>query len=265
MTTITAKIIKDSVNESRQRITTFQLRYPRFIHAEFMTHRVFSRNAQSNRAIPVTRIIDDIKNDTAMPIYWGSNKPGMQAGEEIKETYWAEQSWLNARDAAIDHAMDLHEQGLHKQIVNRILEPYQHINVLVTATTFENFFILRDHWAAEPHIQALARQMRLKMDESVPQQLPWGEWHLPYISEEDYQKDINADQLRAVSAARCARVSYLTHEGQETHWKDDIALAERLLKDGHMSPFEHIAQSRLLGENYNNFSGWRSYRWGLEN
>lgn len=314
MTTISAQIIADSLSPHGKRLTTLQLRYPRFIHAEFMTHRAFSRNASSSRAIPVERMIEDIIADTAMPKYWGANQRGMQAGEEIdtpvnatrlmqsdRKTLWGfgeflahapeninigaiadlslakENHWNDARDFAIYAAWAYHNAGYHKQIVNRLLEPFMHINVVVTATEWDNFFHLRDHKDAEPHIQELARTIRGAMAGSEPEKLSSGEWHLPYIRYDDRKKLTNygageEDTLAKISAARCARVSYLTHDGRETTFEEDVALYERLVGDPmHASPMEHqaYADHQDAGtwrepELWGNLVGWCQYRKMLE-
>lgn len=283
--TISAKVIADSVSEQGVRLTTLQLRYPRFIHAEFMTHRVFSRNASSSRAVPVQRLIDDVLTDPAIPIYWGKNQPGMQAGKEhddlviirkpramvtsdggMEVEWWGDyllktEAWLVARDKAVEFAEAFAAAGYHKQIVNRILEPFAHINVIVTATDYDNFFELRDHEDAEPHIRDLARAMRKAMNESEPTLLRPGQWHLPYVDtqirddgEQSYEirlthpddvvkgtTFVSLEKARKISTARCARVSYMTHDGRIPSIEEDLALAERLLEDAHLSPFEHQA------------------------
>jgi len=260
--TIEAKIILDSISQEEIRLTTFQLRYPRFIHAELMTHRVFSRNASSSRAIPVARMIEDLRRDPAMPIYWGSNKSGMQAGEELSEDEIdaCKITWFDAMHNSIKYAEELIESGLHKQISNRILEPWAHINVVVTATEYENFFALRSHPDAQPEIKVLSDLMQEARANSTPKLLLPGEWHLPYITKEDWstarflaKKDrITRDEpmydelvepLKLVSVARCARVSYLTHDGRQTTVEEDLALADKLIVATplHASPAEHQA------------------------
>src|ERR1700693_1578480 len=111
--TVSAKIVADSVGQAGQRITTMQLRYPKFIHGEFMTHRVFSRNASSSRAIPVERLIQDVIDDPAMPVFWGKNQKGMQAKEELtgNDLYMAKREWLRARDQAVASARMLAFDG----------------------------------------------------------------------------------------------------------------------------------------------------------
>lgn len=248
--TISATIITDSISPEGIRLTTFQIRYPRFIHAELMTHRVFSRNASSSRAIPVERMIEDLRRDPAMPVFWGSNKPGMQAGGELPKEQMdsAARSWLLAMQWAISHAENLIEIGLHKQIANRILEPWAHINVVVTATDYENFFTLRRHADAQPEIKVLADAMWQAMQDSIPTLLKPGQWHLPFVTEEDY-KGLLPDHeailniLRRISVARCARVSYLTHDGRKTTMVEDLTLFDRLVGSQplHASPAEHQA------------------------
>jgi len=266
-----------------------------------MTHRQFSRNASSSRAVPVEKLIEDIKNDTAGPIFWGKNQPGMQAFEEctnlVYGTYSNEQAWLVARDRAIDMAQEFHKAGYHKQIVNRLLEPFSHINVVVTSTEWSNFFALRIHPSAQPEIQQLARSMKLAMDISTPKKLDYGHWHLPYITEEDktqLEGDLKAlkyaggdqgvpklnvekefiDTLIKCSVARCARVSYMTYEMKKPTVAEDLKLYERLLgaQPIHASPAEHMAYPDMKDslnnwhhpELHGNFRGWIQYRKTLE-
>jgi thymidylate synthase ThyX len=274
--TITAKVIADSISLAGSRLTTLELRYPRFIHAEFMTHRVFSRNASSSRAIPVSRLIQDVLDDPAIPIHWGKNQPGMQAREEHdalvvfrNDAVSPERAWLRARDVTIGAAEQFTKAGYHKQIVNRLLEPFAHINVVVTATEWANFFELRDHEDAQPEIAVLARQMKASMDASTPQQLSPGQWHLPYVP--DHERHELFDRYRSnqggcqVSAARCARVSYRTHDGAEPNRVKDQELYAKLAAGvpKHLSPTEHQATPDTL-KFHANFYGWRQFRKGIE-
>jgi hypothetical protein len=291
--TISSTVIADSLSPHGKRITTLQLRYPRFIHSEFMTHRALSRNASSSRAIPVERMIEDIIADTAMPTHWLANKPGMQGGAEIdafvetpvlvqtnKQLMWGfgefmreqpdvlmggigrdsinqKSAWMDARDYAVGMALAFHKAGYHKQIVNRLLEPFMHINVVCTATEWDNFFHLRDHPDAEPHIADLARAMKASMKESDPVQLNVGEWHLPYSYEEEFYTRSTEERIK-ISAARCARVSYFTHDGRLTNPEEDIALYDRLVRSDilHASPLEHQAQAADKDTRSGNFIGW---------
>lgn len=269
--TISAKIIADSVSPNGARLTTMQLRYPRFIHAEFMTHRVFSRNASSSRAIPFERLVEDVMKDTAMPIEWGKNQKGMQAGESLSDAQIenAKHRWGVARDVAVSQARALHSLGLHKQIVNRILEPFSHINVLVTATDWDNFFHLRRHPDAQPEIHELADKMFEAMEDSIPYVLEEGEWHLPYVTcDERASMEHTLEDLIKTSVARCARVSYLTHDGRTTTLEEDIALYARLVGGDviHASPAEHVASALVNPyERSGNFCGFLQYRKTLPN
>lgn len=262
--TINATILADSISTDGFRLTTLQLRYPRFIHSEIMTHRVFSRNASSSRAIPVERLIQDVIDDPAMPIFWGKNQKGMQAYEELegRKLTNAKFYWEGALDAAIHQAKAMAELGAHKQIVNRLLEPFAHINTVVTATEWDNFFALRDHPAAQPEIAALARSMRRAMDASEPSVLSGGQWHLPYIRQSE-RGTLSLDDAQRVSAARCARVSYMTHDGAVPDAASDLKLFERLAAEKHYSPMEHQATPAGVYMT-RNFRGWRSLRVEME-
>lgn len=292
--TITAQVIADSIADGCPRLTTLQLRYPRFIHAEARTHRIISmetqgifevgpdagfmecgdlsRNASSSRAIPIERVIQDVVDDTAMPIYWGANQRGMQAGAELPS---GEDEWLAARDCAIYSARLLAKRGYHKQIVNRILEPFQHINVLVTATDWDNFFSLRDHPDAQPEMQRLAQVMREAMAGSVPDYMSDNEWHTPYITADDCfetEHEFNdgrtqsGEMIRRISAARCASVSYKTVDGKPMTVDRALSIFDSLTGDPlHASPFEHIARpDPNNGPGCRNFTGWHQWRSDLE-
>lgn len=265
---IEAQVVADSVSEGGARLTTLQLRYPRFIHAEFMTHRVFSRNASSSRAIPVAKMVEQVRNAPAMPIHWGRNQAGMQAHEELvgDDLFLAQARWLHAATLAAHQAEAMAEIGAHKQIVNRILEPFLFISVVVTATEWANFFELRAHPDAQPEIQALALEMRAAMRESTPVVRPFGHhadsWHLPYVSNEERRAALNDPKyLARLSAARCARVSYLNHDGTAPSIQKDLELYDRLVgsRPMHASPIEHQAYPER-GVRSRNFSGWRQFR-----
>lgn len=288
--TITTKVICDSQPKTGTRITTLELEYPRFIHSEFMTHRMFSRNASSSRAIPIMKMIHAVIDNPAMPIHWGKNQAGMQAREQLEDRYQlqAQLLWKAARDSAVEHAKTMLALGAHKQIVNRILEPFTHIRVIVTATNFANFFALRDHEDAQPEIRELAVAMKKAIEESTPQLLGIGEWHLPYLDAEDFtniyehlkensitRHDPAQHQIWmmacAISAARCARVSYLTHDGERPTIEKDMELYHHLVHANppHMSPCEHQASPDKLSpgladwaraDQHGNFTGWIQFR-----
>jgi len=294
----TVKVIADSVAHSvnGKRITTLQLRYWRAIHAEFMTHRVLSRNASSSRAIPVAKMLEQVRNDPAGPIHWGANQPGMQAHAECDapielvdyelmdeptdsvhvETlnqFSRETAWKEAATRAAEVAEAFSKAGYHKQVVNRLLEPFQYISVICTATEWENFFALRVHPDAQPEIQDLAATMQKAMAKSKPvvRTGSWGDpetWHLPNVLDHE-RKLYRLDVLQALSTARNARVSYLTHDGAEPSPDKDLELYERLVgaEPLHASPTEHIAAPLSQGHRtggQKNFVGWHQYRSDVE-
>lgn len=284
--TYSARVIADSTSASDIRLTTLELVYPRFIHAEMMTHRVFSRNASSSRAIPTKKLIQMVREEPVMPLHWGKNRPGMQATEEIDGLLLqaAVETWSRAASEAANYAAHLAELGVHKQIVNRILEPFLTIRVVVTATQWANFTALRDHPDAQPEIAELARLITAARAVSEPKFLREGEWHFPYILPEELEAygglPDPTGNLRLVSAARCARTSYKTHDGRTSTLEEDLALCERLIHTDliHASPFEHQAMPDLYyGEDiggapiwanpgrHGNLYGWQQHRKFLPN
>jgi len=270
------KILADSVGPTNHRLTTFEITYPRFVHAEFLTHRMISRNSASSRAIPIERMIEAVRTNPVTPVHWGQNQRGMQAHSELDplDQLRAVTVWLQHAELAADAANALRLIGTHKQIANRPLEPFAWITTIATATEWENFFALRCHSDAQPELQHIAKMMRDAYYRSLPTRLYAGEWHLPYIT--DYDRDHHPDQLCAISAGRCARVSYLTHAGT-VNPTADIELTDRLVRSGHMSPLEHVARAlspsewfeyadaawarwRLQGVPVGNLRGWGQYR-----
>jgi thymidylate synthase ThyX len=280
-----AKIVLDSLGPNGSRLTTFELSYPRFVHAETMTHRMFSRNAASSRAIPTDKLIARIMEDPAMPVWWGKNQSGMQAREELSDEReeefgnvlspreQAKRQWLLMRDTAVEgvRALERIRQqpdgswiGLHKQVSNRPLEAWMFITVIVTATEFSNFFALRDHADAQPELAACASKAHALYKTSIPQQLHPGMWHLPYVTHND-ELQLRADGYDSekcclISTGRCARVSYLTHDGVRDP-NADVALAmDRIRPSGHMSPFEHVAQALTWSE-WEEYAQWMANEW----
>lgn len=274
---IQATILADSISEAGVRLTTMELVYPRFIHSELMTHRVFSRNASSSRAIPTKRAIKMIRENPAVPASWRMNQAGMQGYEVASEetTRSAQEVWLAAMEDAIRHAEAMDALGIHKQVVNRITEPFSHIKVVVTSVYWDNWFGLRDHPAADPTIAALAAAMRQAYDASEPKLLRRAEWHLPYITEQELAIH-GVNLCKKISAARCARTSYNNHDGSKTTVQGDVDLHDRLLVDQpiHASPAEHQAtpdfrvNARGMWMNpdkHGNLHGWIQYRKLLAN
>lgn len=265
------KIIKDSLNRHNGiRLTTLQLRYPRFCHSEFMTHRVFSRNASSSRAIPISTFLKQVWNDPAAPVHWGANNPGMQAKTELTgfKLWFAKQAWCwtgRAVCAAVWLTNKIAKP--HKQTFNRLLEPWQYISVIVTATEWDNFFELRNHKDAQPEIRELAIAMLAAMENSTP---IYREYHFPYLTETEEKSYIDGhldlDTLLKLSTARCARVSYLTHDGNTPSMDKDIKLHDQLVGSVpiHASPTEHQAFAATDNKFYKNFRGWMQYRMDIE-
>jgi thymidylate synthase ThyX len=258
-----ARVLADSVSPAGIRLTTLEVRFPRFILSEFNTHRVFSRSSASARAVPTKKMLERVLDNAAMPVEWGVNKPGMSASETLttEQAEEAKAEWLRARDSAVEHVRNLQKYNVHKQVINRILEPFLWHTVIVTATEWANFFSLRLAENAQPEIRVAAQHMRAAMDASKPVPVALSEWHLPLI--QDDERSLPIEQLKKVSAARCARVSYLTHDGKRDLEKD-IELCERLWSDRHLSPFEHVATPSGNGEFQANFRGWRQMRKELE-
>lgn len=260
-----ARILLDSVSEAGVRLTTMEARYPRFIHSEMMTHRVFSRNAGSSRAVPIKRMIAAVREEPAMPLWWGRNQSGMQAFEQLdaQAQSRAAEEWQLALDDALKHAEKLSSKDidLHKQLVNRLLEPFAWITVIISATEWSNFFTQRCHPDAQPEIKHVAQLMLEAYRRSEPRTVAPGRWHLPLIF--DDERGLPDEMLCKLSVARCARVSYLTHDGRRDHEKD-LELFERLLgggANGHWSPFEHVATPLAdPAAHSGNFTGWEQYR-----
>lgn len=257
------KIIADSYNEDfDSRITTFELEYPRFILAELNTHRVFSRSSASSRAIPIDKVIELIKSKPSMPNHWGKNQAGMQANGEIEDIYTAQYLWKLAASKAIEVAEEMKALGLHKQVVNRILEPYQMMKTVVTSTCFNNFFWLRDHKDADPNLRELAAMMQEAYSKSEPEILYEGEWHLPYVISQRslstselfyYDTDgnlLSLEDAKKISASCCAQTSY--RKSDESIDKA-VMIYEKLITSDrcHASPTEHQATPiQYLSESY---------------
>lgn len=267
-TNITAKVIADSVNEKGDRITTLEVEYPRIVMSEFNTMRAISKNSSSSRAIPVSKMLDHTKNINLKPIYFGSKKSGMQAGEELvgEDLQYAKDVWESALKSAVGQASLLDECGVAKEVTNRLVEPFQLVKVVCTATDWDNFFNLRLHPDADPNICMLAYKMYKALEASTPSLLREGEWHLPYVeisqgqydheetyyyvwnkdtsgTETDgcqYEQRLTLEEAIKISTASCAAVSYRT-EGMTLEKADkifDMLINAEVI---HASPFEHLA------------------------
>lgn len=260
-TSIAAKVVADSLSPGGVRLTTLQLTFPRIILAEFNTHRMFSRNAASSRAIPVKKMLEQVNNDPFVPKYWGKNQPGMQASEPLSAegALTCESIWLEAAGRAVESVEAMIRLDLHKQLANRLLEPWMWTHVVVTATDWGNFLNQRIHQAAQPEMRELAEQVRDALQTSTPQPLSYGEWHLPYVSQRERATNVDIN-LRPLSVARCARVSYANHDGTAPNVEKDKELHDKLVESGHWSPLEHVATPTFHTNYDKNFRGWIQYR-----
>lgn len=269
-----AKVVADSIGPSGARILSVLCVYPLMVHAEHLRHRSFGFSVASNRAIPTKLILRQVIDDPVVPVWFGKNQGGMSAREELSgwRQVLARSFWLFARWPAVIFAWLLLRVGLHKQIANRILSPWQWVTVLVTGTEWENFFALRCHPDAQPEMRKAAEMIREAIALSTPEQLQVGQWHLPMLrgwervdglSEFD-QFHILPENRPFVSAARCARISSVRHEARKSY-NDEIAMAKNLMKSGHMSPFEHQAQALPDARQCANLRGWLSFRSTIPN
>lgn len=275
-----AKVLADSVSLDGERLTTLEVTFPRIVLAEFNTHRMFSRNSASSRAIPVEKRIAMVEADPFVPDVFGKNQKGMQAytGLDDAESRLARETWMVAANNAVFSARRLAEVGVHKQLANRLLEPFLWHTVIVSATEWSNFFALRCNPDAQPEIRRPAEMMRAAMALSTPKKVGYRGWHRPLLEEDEavlrHDSNFSEEELCLVSVGRCARVSYLTHDGRRDPMAD-IELARRLKSSGHMSPFEHVAQpERQYGAMFaadigsgcfSNFRGWRQLRKDIPN
>jgi hypothetical protein len=250
-----ARVLLYSVTPDGVRLTTILATMHRFVLAELNTHRMLTKSSASSRAIPWSKMKERVTTNPAMPVFWGKNQRGMQAAEELGEDARrdAEVEWLEARDVSVHHAAFLAEEmDVHKQIANRLIEPWLWHPVIITGTDWRNFYQLRCNPKAQPEFRAAAEAILAAHLESQPRTIGWGEWHMPFIDWDDHiDKSIADEDLPWVSAARCARVSYLTHEGVRDIRKDLQLGRETLYPNGHMAPFEHVARATKTPTHYN--------------
>lgn len=272
-----AKVILDSISPEGIRLTTLQVRFWRPMLPELNTHRAISKNAGSSRARPSKAIIEQVRNDPWGPIHWGKNQAGMQAKDELTGHHVraAVSRWKTATQSAAHNAEMLHLLGAHKQIVNRLLEPYTYVDVLLTATDWANFFALRLHEDAQPEMQDLAQAIKSAMDASEPTLLQPGDWHLPYIQDSEWNEH-PLEVLKKLSVSRCAKISYTAFDGTVEPIEKELDRYRRLIESQpmHSSPAEHQAtpdgwmDANERWENphqHANFSGWRQLRKTLPN
>lgn len=251
---ITARILADSVSPAGVRMTTMEIEYPRFILAELNTHRMLSKNSASSRAIPVKTMHEHMRLNPARPVHWGKNQPGMQAKEELTGNDLGDVQfmWQRAQQDAMHWALQMSERaGLHKQVANRITEPWMLMKTVISGTEWANFWWLRAHADAQPEIHELATKMFTAYTTSTPQGLNPGEWHVPYVTTQrgldgtlhyidSNDAYISAEAARIISASCCAQVSYRKND-------DSYEKAEKIFRQliesqpCHASPVEHQA------------------------
>ncbi len=270
---IRARVIADSVNPDGVRITTVEATFNRYILAEVNTYREWSRNSASSRAIPVKKVLKQVWSNPATPIHWGANQSGMQASAELTgfRRWLARRLFLWARIPVLVVVWLLTKLKLHKQVANRLLEPWVWHTAILTSTNWENMFRQRCHPDAQPEFQKLAWCIRQAIGESTPQTLRWGDWHLPYVLPEDWSAVASIEHtprfssllypdIALVGVARCAAVSYV-RQSEKRDVKKDLELAARLAKSGHWSPFEHVAVAYQYHAKDSNFdAGWKQLR-----
>ena len=260
MQQIKATVLADSTSAyTGVRAISYELEYPRFIHSEFMTHRQVSKNSASSRAIPTQKLIEQVQDNPAMPVCWGKNQSGMQAKEELygNDLDTTKEAWRYAAGNAASFARILHGMNLHKQTTNRVLEPFQIMKVVCTATEWNNFFWLRDHADAQPEIKVLAEKMLEAKNKSKTTTLFNGEWHLPYLFsyrknrsgklhysfDKDTDNLICLDDAVMLSVSLCAQTSYRNSNSTVEKAKE---IYSRLVESEpcHASPTEHQLLSR---------------------
>lgn len=245
------KILADSINDHHDRLTTFEITFPRFILAEVNTHRMLSRNSASSRAIPVKKSIDAVLQDGFVPEEFGLNEPGMVASRLMSETETLDALvvWNHIMDESIGAAQKLADLEVHKALANRVLEPYKWHTAILSGTDWSNFFALRTEPNAQPEFRRIAGMMREAYLAHEPNELSSGEWHLPLVEDEEINQEalqyadpfVDWELWKKISIGRCARVSYLTHDGKRD-LQADIALHDFLKSNGHLSPSEHVAR-----------------------
>lgn len=262
-----AKILKDSITKNGNRVTTFELEYPRYIHSQIMTHRVASKNCASSRAIPIQKNIDFIKENFEYPM-WTLSKSGMQ-GDTLNDKDLTEKAnalWYKAFEYMSSVVLELKDLGIHKQNANRLLEPFQTIKVVFTSSLLENFFKLRIHPHAQLEIQEIACKMRDCLNASTPTLLEDNMWHLPYIDYEvDWGNVEEVEKAKKISASCCAQVSYRKLDQTEEKALD---IYDKLINGDilHGSAFEHVCRPlKDNEEQLGNLIGFRQLRHDIEN
>lgn len=266
MNNIKVTLIKYSEStDTQKRLATFVLKIPKFLWGHIISHRTLSRNSASSRAIPAKRIRKYVLNDPFLPVYFGENKAGMQSGKPFTglRLMLAKRIWLWSRYIPVLFHYLGEKLGMHKEVVNRLIEPWLMVDVIVTATEWSNFISLRLNEAAQPEIRYVAEKINNLLQNQKPNLLHSGDWHLPFIMENEAALDLEIK--KKVSAARCARVSYSLFDGKTSDVESDLRLCEKLSSSGHWSPFEHVAKALDKKKREGNLIGWKQFRKEFEN
>lgn len=255
------RVLADSLSPTGKRLTTLECIFWRPILPELNTHRVFSRNTRSSRAVPVDNLIAEIKKSPWGPCEWGVNQRGMVAKELITDKSQLDlckYTWYHSAILASQMAKALADIGVHKQVVNRLLEPYICAYTVLSSTEWDNFFNLRLANDAQPEMRVLAQKIEEAMNASNPEQLTESDWHLPYITKEEKEIFSKIDCCK-MSAARCARVSYKCFDGSVSP-EEDLKLYQKLVENKHFSALEHVATPAVDSYIQSNFRGWNQLR-----
>lgn len=266
MTNLYARVIADSISPNGDRLTTIECRFHRFILPEVNTHRMLSKSAMSSRAIPIAKRIEEVRIHPAVPVHWGKNQKGMVAEEEIEDTESARLAWVEAANSAADQAEALMGLGIHKQVAARVLEPFLYQTNVMSSTNmgWENLLRLRNHPDAQPEFQALALLLAEVYRNSRPVEVGYGEWHLPYVTEQE-RNTVDIRDLKKISVARVARTSYGNSGGFDM--EKDLELENRLFSANprHDAPFEMVATPAAGDANpLGNFKGWEQFRHNMD-
>lgn len=315
-----------SISPRGKELLTYEIVFPRSVLAEVVTHRILtmdsspddagnvnqqavdlfhtertalqdlSKSSASSRAIPFSRMVEAVRNDPYIPERWSKGGPGMQESgwlEDLDAISKVRASWLAGRDMMIEVATKMHEFGVHKQDVNRLLEPWGWVRQIVTGTEWNNFFALRTDKDAHPAFRKIARMMYLAKRASTPRALNYGEWHVPYVGQgyleklaeglkvtqppAQYQPSVSSAfrslttasaQVLKISAARCAWVSYDPPGVENYTHERAFATFDKLIggRLKHVSPTEHQGTpmdmdcESIRPEYRSNLSGWLQAR-----
>lgn len=253
-------ILYSECEATNKKIATFVLKVPKFVMPHINSHRTLSRNSASSRAVPARKMRERVLKTPYIPIYFGQNKSGMQSGQPLNgfKLFIANKVWLWSRYVPVILHFVGEKIKLHKEVLNRIIEPWVMTEVVLTATEWSNFIKLRNNTDAQPDIQTVAKKINELLNNTKPAILKVGEWHLPFINHEE--KDFNIELKKKISSARCARVSYFLFNGKISDVESDKNICDRLVTSGHWSPLEHVAQASENLERSGNFVGWKQYR-----